>query len=101
MSTKGQPKFLKLYEGVTSGTLGGRDDGFPETKHVVYDTIQPLALDFGKRKNEQYFILEPLAPEQLEHYVKEALDKVAQQKQESQRLRDEAEFERLRNKLGR
>lgn len=37
-------KIVKYYEGVTSGTYMGRDDGFPETKRVTYD----LSVDADK-----------------------------------------------------
>lgn len=95
-----QPKFLKLYEGVTSGTFMGREDGYPETKYVVYSDIRLLARDFGKQKDERYFVLVPMSAEQLDYNVKQELAAIEQEKQATQRQKDLAEFNRLKEKLG-
>ena len=40
-------KVLKVWQGVTSGSYAGRDDGYPETKYQVYDSMRDLARDYG------------------------------------------------------
>lgn len=40
------PKYLKKYQGVTSGTLGGRDDGHPMTKYTVLDDMTDVVKSF-------------------------------------------------------
>ena len=35
-------KYLKVWEGAVSGSLGGRDDGYPETKTQVINNIEEL-----------------------------------------------------------
>lgn len=92
--------FLKTWQGVTSGTLGGRDDGYPEIKYRVYDSVEQLARDYGTSRDEKYFILTPVDADEIEHKVKQAKEANRVRNEELQRRKDEDEFVRLKNKLG-
>ena len=37
-----EKSLLMVYEGAVSGSPGGRDDGYPETKYVVIDSREEL-----------------------------------------------------------
>lgn len=89
---------LKTWMGVTSGTLGGRDDGYPELKMQIITDPLTLTGGFGKQPQEKYYTL-------TETDVSATVERVREERREEdakkQREKDEAEFERLRNKLGR
>ncbi len=58
-------KILRTYMGVTTGTLGGRDDGYPERKFSSHETLRE-ALDLGPtNKGVEYFTLIPVPEEKL------------------------------------
>ena len=42
-------KFLKVYTDVITGSMAGRDDGYPCTKYVVYNNIEQLAKNYGTK----------------------------------------------------
>lgn len=48
--------YLKVWMGVTSGTFNGRDDGYPEKKLQLVDTLEQLASGFDPKA--EYFKLE-------------------------------------------
>lgn len=52
-------KIVKYYQGVTSGSYLGRDDGYPETKRVTYDLSKEVdkvrfVQEKGSQKDEKY-----------------------------------------------
>ena len=51
-------KYLKTWMGVTSGTYMGRDDGYPERKFQVIETLDDLVRTYDPRA--QYFALSPV-----------------------------------------
>jgi len=68
-------KFLKTYSGFTSGTLGGRNDGYLETKYVTYDSFEKLVENYGSKSNECYYSLTPIDEDNLNNAVLLALEK--------------------------
>ena len=48
-------QYLKIWEGVTSGTHLGRDDGYPETKLLLIDSLDQLVRTIDT--NAEYFKL--------------------------------------------
>lgn len=60
------PQYLKQYDGITSGSYMGRDDGYAETKSIVYSDLTTLTKDFGNEKNEKYYLLSPIGIEDIE-----------------------------------
>lgn len=51
-------KYLKTWMGVTSGTYMGRDDGYPERKCAVIETLDELVKTYDAKA--EYFRLEPV-----------------------------------------
>ena len=51
-------KYLKTWMGVVSGSMGGRDDGYPERKFALVDTLDELVRTYDKKA--EYFRLEPV-----------------------------------------
>lgn len=49
--------FLAVWEGRVTGSLGGRDDGYPETKTALVDTEEDLYNRFHGCKNLQVYTL--------------------------------------------
>jgi hypothetical protein len=50
--------YLKMWQGVVSGSMGGRDDGQPETKTRVIDNLEDLVSTYDAKA--KYFKLEPV-----------------------------------------
>jgi hypothetical protein len=93
-------KYLKTYEGVTSGTHMGRDDGYPETKVVTYTNIEDLEKGYAKQKKEQYYILVPMDDAKLAEELKDARLKKEQHAKIKRREDILEEIERLEHELG-
>ena len=51
-------KYLKTWMGVVSGSIGGRNDGYPERKFAVVDTLDELVRTYNPKA--EYFRLEPV-----------------------------------------
>lgn len=94
-----RPKYLKVWEGVTSGSFAGRNDGYPETKYTVYNSLEDLSRHFGKCKNERYYKLERVGNSELEKVVKEVQEEMAIKKEEQKKLQIEKEMEKLKKEL--
>lgn len=94
-----KPLFLKQYEGVTSGSFMGRDDGYSETKYVTYASIDALSKDFGKRKEEYYFKLVPISKEELEKEVATSLETQRDEAKNKQKVKLEQQIQQLQNEL--
>lgn len=77
-------KYLKTWTGVVTGSMAGRDDGYPITKQAMYDSIEDLTRNYKKDKDEKYYKLVDME-EEIEELAKTA-------------LKEEAEMERLKNK---
>lgn len=53
-------KFLKVYTDVITGSMAGRDDGYPCTKYVVYNNIEQLAKNMALKLMKNITILRKL-----------------------------------------
>jgi hypothetical protein len=65
-------KYLKVWQGTISGSLGGRDDGYPETKTRVIEDLEELIDTYDA--NADYFRLTPVNAEKLQNYIDVAKD---------------------------
>lgn len=92
-------KYMKTWMGVTSGTMAGRDDGYPERKYRHYDSIDELARDFGKQKDEKYFELKPLRTEDLQNEIVKTLEKQKDIAKEKKKRSIENQIEQLQKQL--
>lgn len=89
-------KYVKTYEGVVTGSLGGREDVYPETKYVHYNSIESLAKDFGTKRGERYYKVEELNYREVEKQAKEtlkALEEKDKQKQKEELLKEKKRIE--------
>jgi hypothetical protein len=90
---------LQVYQGVSSGSYMGRDDGYPETKLHLFNDLAAIVPFFGRSSSEQYYELTPIDSADLSKQV-EAIKAIYEaDKKEKQRQLDLAEFERLSKKL--
>lgn len=94
-----QPKFLKIYTGIISGSFAGRDDGYPETRYATYNSVDDLARDFGKEANERIYALTPVDMHHLQHEIKQSLEKQAVKAKENKKASIEKQIARLQNEL--
>ncbi len=67
-------KLVKYFQGVTSGTYMGRDDGYPETKRVTYDLESDadrvrFVKEFGQEKEETFAQEKPIAMEVVHRHI--------------------------------
>lgn len=90
--------YLKTFMGVTSGTLGGRDDGYPEQKMVLVNQ-EELSKDFGTKSKEVYFELRELSKDELEEIVLPTLERIKQEKVEKKKELISAQISKLQEEL--
>jgi molecular chaperone DnaK (HSP70) len=92
-------KYMKTWMGVTSGTMAGRDDGYPEMKYRHYNSIDELAKDFGKQSQEKYYLLSELDKDVLLDDVKKSLEKQNEKAKEQKKSSIESQIEELQKQL--
>lgn len=51
-------KYLKTWMGVTSGSMGGRGDGYPERKSIIIEDLDTLVSTYEEKA--EYYKLEPV-----------------------------------------
>lgn len=90
---------LKTYEGVTSGTFMGRDDGYPVTRMVVYADFADAAPGYGTCKDEKYFWMDVIDPTYMERCISNIKKLHEEEQRRKEREKDEAELNRLKEKL--
>lgn len=56
-----QERILKTYMGTITGSLGGRNDGYPELKLSVYDTLKDAVEAEGDAPDVEFFKLVPIS----------------------------------------
>lgn len=93
------PMYLKMFEGTSSGSYMGRDDGYAETKYKSFSSIEALAKEFGQNKGEQYFTLVPVTKEALEVEVNEFLDIQREKAKAEKKLQIENHIKDLQKQL--
>lgn len=50
-------KYLKMWTGRTTGTIAGRDDGYPTTKYIVFNSFEDMLETYGGSPDESYYEL--------------------------------------------
>ena len=93
------PIYLKQYMGVTSGTMGGRDDGYPEVKHRVFHSIEDLA-DAPTVEDEEIFICEPVNGGEIMRLITDARHREEKKKKDKDLQDKEELFNKLKKELG-
>lgn len=90
--------YLKTFMSVTSGTLGGRDDGYPEQKMVLVNQ-EELSKNFGTTRKEVYFELRELSKDELEEIVLPTLERIKQEEVEKKKELISAQISKLQEEL--
>ncbi|MFW6026329.1 MAG: hypothetical protein ACOCRX_08300 [Candidatus Woesearchaeota archaeon] len=70
-------KYLKVYTGLSTGTLAGRDDGHPVTKMTLLNNLEELVKNYtGKEKDLRYYKLEEIniTDDMIEEYKQSLKD---------------------------
>lgn len=93
-------KFLKTYTGVITDSLGGREDGYPCTKYVVYDNIEKLSKNYGTEPDEKYYNLEEIDPEKLASEVVLIKRGLEEKRKREIIANKERQYEKLKKELG-
>lgn len=93
-------RYLKTYMGVITNSMGGRDDGYPEIKIRIYDSIEQLSKDYGKRPEEHHYELNEISPDILKEKIKEIKSEKRTIKDIENRKAKEEQFEILKSELG-
>lgn len=96
---KDGPKYLKTWTGVTTGSFAGRDDGFPETKYRVYNSLESLARGFRSFKDERHYKLERMNDNELEEIVKEIREENKKRKEKERKVKLRSEIQDLQKEL--
>lgn len=61
-------KYLKTWMGVVSGSLGGRDDGYPERKLMIVDNVGNLVDTYDPEA--EYYKLEKVDVSEVVRAIK-------------------------------
>lgn len=93
------PKYLKIWEGVITGSMAGRDDGFPETKYSVYNSLEDLSRGFRKNKDERYYKLERINDSELEKAVNDFREKQAIEREKERKIKIKNRIKELEKEL--
>lgn len=93
-------KYLKTYTSITSGTIGGREDGYPYTQTQLHENIEVLAKNYGTKEDEKYYILEAVNEEEFEQKIQEIKERLEKEEKEEKRKTKLNELERLKTELG-
>lgn len=93
-------KYLKSFTAITSGTMAGRDDGYPYTDYQVYNSIEEVAKYHGKKRDEKYYEIDAVNEEEFHKEIEKTKEKIEKKKQEAEREAKMKEFERLKQELG-
>ncbi|PLS19533.1 hypothetical protein CVD28_03705 [Bacillus sp. M6-12] len=93
-------KYLKSYTAITSGTMAGRDDGYPYTAYQVYNDIEEVAKFHGTRRDEQYFEIHAVNEEEFQKEIQLAKERIEAKKQEEERAKKQKQLEKLKAELG-
>ena len=91
-------KVLVIYQGYTSGTFMGRDDGYPEVRYALYDNLpSAVARDYKPSDKARYFWFpeDEVDPSEVEQ-VKTALAHFHKDETRERKLR---EIERLKKEV--
>lgn len=91
---------LKTYTAIRTGSMAGRDDGYPYTEQLVIKTPEQLIATFGKHSDEKYYKLSEITDLSISQTV-EFLKKKAKEKEDA-RIKEEKrnQLEKLKKELG-
>lgn len=98
-------RLVKYYQGVTSGTYMGRDDGYPETKRVVYNLdveVDKVAFvkGFGQEKEEVFAQEKPIAIELVRCYWANINSDLEEKHRHIDLAEKRAKYDQLKKELG-
>jgi len=91
-------QYLKTWMGVTSGTLGGRDDGYPERKFRLFNDIDEMAKD-EDRPDQEFFHVNPVDPTSFASQFAAAKQRVQQQRSQQEINRQQQIVQEAQAKL--
>lgn len=92
-------KYLKSYTAITTGSMAGRDDGYPYTAYQVLDSIEDVARYHGKRSDEQYFEIHAVDETEFLKAIEKAKDEINEKNRMAERERKQQEILRLQEEL--
>ena|ERR1700722_17936475 len=95
------PKYLRTWMGSVTGSTAGRDDGHPERKFKVYDSIESLAaIDHGCCDESEFFELTPINRQDIVKKIDAVRQAYKRMLKTQKRQQKEAMFEKLKKELG-
>ena len=91
-------KYLKVYTTLTSGTMAGRDDGYPEDK-MGFVNEESMAKNYNSQRNERYFEVRELSKEEVQGIVKPTLERLEEKTREEKKQSIENKILKLQEQL--
>lgn len=93
-------KIMKTYMGVTTGSYMGRDDGYPELKHQIFDLLdgqdrERFASSFKQEKEERYYLMEEMTTADVVRKVSSAMEMIrleAKLKEQAEKVAEKEEL---------
>lgn len=91
-------KYLKTWTGIITNSFAGRDDGYPETKYALYDSLEKMAENFNKFKNEKYYKLVDVQDE-IEKIIETAHEEELELNEIKKRRKLKMDIKKLQDEL--
>lgn len=92
--------YLKSFTAITSGTMAGREDGYPYTDYHVYNNIEEVAKYHGTRRDEKYYEIHAVNEEEFQKEIQQAKEQIEAKKQAEERAKKMKELKKLKEELG-
>ena len=96
-------RYLVEYEGYVTGSLGGRDDGYPCDKQAVFDSLESLVESNILSTNTPSMTVSTIIPVDRKTFEKAVIAikvKLNKARETEKRTKLQAEYDRLGKLLG-
>lgn len=93
-------QYLKTYTEITSGTMAGRDDGYPYTELRLLKDMNEVAKYHGTKRDEKYFVVEAVNEKEFETELQIAKEQIEEEKKEAELAKKRKVLAELKAELG-
>jgi hypothetical protein len=93
-------KFLKTYTAITTGSMAGRDDGYPYTALQLLNDMDSVAKSHGTEKDERYYEVHAVNEVEFEKELQLTKERIKEVEKEKERAKKQAQLEKLKKELG-
>lgn len=93
-------QYLKTYTAITSGTMAGRDNGYPYTAFQLMNDMKQVAECHGTKRDEKYYVIEAVDEMEFETELQKMKEQITEEKIKKEHAQKMEELARLKAELG-